>query len=197
MDKYFGETLTVAALFGDTLRLSEATHDEGFQDGYWHFKREHIERIERIVARAKDTKKSLTETTTEHTTEKGTKMQKIEVIAKDIAEQNKGNLIIAGKVVAGQTVINRVRKLAESHIPKDGIIRKAWDSAFGDLIISNLLMLATRFYPDNAKLNALVDCTNLAAAISTKDKLNIQPFIESLLDGISLPGTEEVTEKAK
>ena len=58
-------------------------------------------------------------------------------------------------------------------------------------------MLATRFYPDNAKLNALVDCTNLAAAISTKDKLNIQPFIESLLDGISLPGTEEVTEKAK
>lgn len=141
------------------------------------------------------TKKVATET---KTVAKEKKVKKdMKQIATEVADINKDSLKIAGKIVAGQTIINRIRKLADAHIPATGVLRKVWDSAFGDLVISNLLLVATRFYPDNPKLNNVAEMTNLAAAVSTKDKLDVQGMIDRLLDGIELPGFGDEKSKDK
>lgn len=117
-------------------------------------------------------------------------MKDMKTVANGILETNKDSLKVAGKIVVGQTIINRIRAVAGKYIPETGHIRTLWDGAFGDLIISNFLLLLTNIYPAHSKLTEASECTNLAAAVSAKDKLNIQGMIDSLLDGIELPSAK-------
>jgi hypothetical protein len=140
--------------------------------------------VTKSVKKTVSVKKSINST-------KETKMSEVSTKAKDVlvevAEVNKENAIVATRIVAGQTVLNRIKVLLDGQLPKEGPLAAVFKGAFGDLVISNILLLASRVYPDNDKLNSVVDYTNLAATVSTKDQLDVQGMIDGLLDGITLP----------
>lgn len=181
-------TLTVRLTHDDGSPCPCFTTDKGLKE-YLSVTKLTQKKNDKIVDAAEETLKvAKTPTRKEEKMEAKSKMSQI---ATEVVDTNKEHAIIAGKIVAGQTIINRLRKLSDSYIPKEGIVRKVWDSAFGDLVISNLLLLAAKWFPQHEKLNAAAEMTNLAAMVSTKDKLEVQKWIDGILDGIEIPGLGE------
>ena len=100
---------------------------------------------------------------------------------------NKDNAIEAAKVVAGDTVLAQLTKVAKSKAPMgtgDYI-----ESPVGQIALANALNMAIRQYaPSNPKAMVIAEAVMSAAYIGAAQSFDIPGMIEELLDGVSIPG---------
>lgn len=129
-------------------------------------------------------------------TQKENKMATVKTISTTSAEllsTNKDNVKLVAQVTAGKAINTKVIKMIKPKVPV--MLRGYLDTPMAAPIVSNVIAFAIKHYTDNTNAHAVADMMLQASAFQLADSLNIDLFLEELLDGI--PDIEKLTSKSK
>lgn len=124
--------------------------------------------------------------------QKGLNMKNdIKTTAAELVNQNKSNATAVARVTAGKAINKKLVSLIKPKLPFP--VRSFADHELAPLFIANVVSFAIKNYTDSQKANEAADMMLEASAFQTAEAFNIDDLIEDLLDGIKLPGDEEVS----
>ena len=110
---------------------------------------------------------------------------------KEILDNNKVAIKNAVQIEVGRTIINKaIKMLKENHsIPM--MFKFTLDTALAPVIVGNIISFVLNECMDNSsKTEYIKDALIGASAQVMFSKLNIQDFINNLLEGINIPNCE-------
>lgn len=126
--------------------------------------------------------------------EKETTMsQTIKETAKDLLELNKQAAFNVGKITLGKTATTKLAKIIKPKLPM--MIRGYADSPIFKIALANMIGLAIKQYSSNKKALYVAEAIIEASMFQLAESFNIQEMIDSFLDGITLPETEELNKE--
>lgn len=111
-----------------------------------------------------------------------------------IVAQNKASGKVAGGIIAGNIINDRLAKIVTPKLPM--MVRGYADTPLGKAAIANLAAGALiHFLPGNTKATTAASAMIEAAMVEFASSFNIEAMVDELLDGVDLSGVN--VENAK
>ena len=120
-----------------------------------------------------------------------TKTQKgLDMNVSQQVNKNKDAVILAAKLTAGKALNTKVIKLVTPKLPM--LLQGYAKHPLASVVLANVVGMAIQQYAsNNEKAKQVAELMLNASAVQALDSFNIDEILDSLLDGIKLPETEE------